>query len=418
MESDRPGRQRVVVTGLGVKTPAGNDVDALWTVLRAGRSVVGPIQSFDASSMSTRFAAEIKDFDAVGYMGPKMARQTDRATQLGFAAACDAYDDANVGPVEARRCAVVMGTGMGGSESFYRQVRMFIESGPDRISPRSIPMIMPNAAAALVAMRYGWCGPNLCISTACTAGANAIGEGVRLIRDGGVDLVLAGGAEAAVNPIVVAGFARMGALSTRNDEPQAASRPFDADRDGFVLGEGAAFVMLERLDRALARGTRIYGEIVGYGSNCDAYHITMPSPDGMGATSCMRLALGDAGMMPSDIGHINAHGTSTPLNDATEAQAIRAVFGDRPPPVTSTKGCIGHLIGAGGAVEVIASLLALRHGEIPPTANLSVQGPGILLDVVFDAPRPGKPQPVLTNSFGFGGHNASLVLATADGLDR
>ncbi|MFG1837021.1 beta-ketoacyl-[acyl-carrier-protein] synthase family protein [Micromonospora sp. NPDC049175] len=414
MTGDSPVRHRVAVTGLSARTPAGDTPDTLWTVLRSGRSVIGPIRSFDASGLATRIAGEIQGFDPTAYLTPKMVRQTDRVSQLAFAAALDAFTDADTRDFDPDRCAVVVGTGMGGSDSFYRQVRAFIENGPDRISPWAIPMIMPNAAASLIARHLRWRGPNFCISTACTAGANAIGEGVRLIRDGSADVVLAGGAEAAVNPIVVAGFARMHALSTRNAEPETASRPFDGARDGFVLAEGAAFVLLERLDRALARGARVHGEVTGYGFNSDAYHSTMPHPEGRGAVHCMRLALRDAGVDPADVAHINAHGTSTTLNDAAEAQAIHTVFGGAAPPTTSTKGTLGHLIGAAGAVEVVASLLALRHGEIPPTANLSTRGSDIPIDVVADAPRAGRPGPILTNSFAFGGHNASLVLASVD----
>ncbi|MEV1317499.1 beta-ketoacyl-[acyl-carrier-protein] synthase family protein [Micromonospora arborensis] len=414
MEGGTSVRHRVAVTGLSARTPAGDTVDALWPVLRSGRSVIGPIRSFDASALATRFAGEIQGFDPAAYLTPKMVRQTDRVCQLAIAAALDAYTDADPRQLDPDRCAVVVGTGMGGSESFYRQVRAFIENGPDRISPWAIPMIMPNAAASLIARQLRWRGPNFCISTACTAGANAIGEGVRLIRDGSADVVLAGGSEAAVNPIVVAGFARMHALSTRNADPETASRPFDGERDGFVLAEGSAFVLLERLDRALARGARIHGEVAGYGFNSDAYHSTMPHPEGRGAVDCMRLALRDADVDPADVGHINAHGTSTMLNDAAEAQAIHTVFGGTAPPTTSAKGSLGHLVGAAGAVEVVASLLALRYGEIPPTANLRTRGSDIPIDVVAGAPRTGRPGPVLTNSFGFGGHNASLVLTSVD----
>jgi 3-oxoacyl-[acyl-carrier-protein] synthase II len=259
-------------------------------------------------------------------------------------------------------------------------------------------------------MELGWTGPNLCVATACAAGSNAVGEGVRLIRDGTADVVLAGGAEAVITPIAISAFARMGALSGRHDEPERASRPFDVDRDGFVMGEGAAFVVLERLDRALARGADIYGEVTGYGRNADAYHITAPSPGGSGAAACMQLALDDAGLSPAGVGHVNAHGTSTPLNDVSEAEAIVKVFGDAPPPVTSTKGVIGHLVGAAGAVEVVASFLALRDGVVPPTANHERTDPEIALDVVAGSARE-RQGPVLSNSFGFGGHNATLVLS-------
>ena len=279
------------------------------------------------------------------------------------------------------------------------------ERGPTRVSPRLVPMMMANAAAAHIGMKHGWSGPNLCIATACAAGTHAIGEGSRLVRDGSADVVLAGGSEAAVTPVALAAFARMGALST-----SGRSRPFDVARDGFVMGEGAAFLVLERWDLAVARGARIHGEVLGYGRNCDAYHITAPAPGGGGAVACMELALADAGLRPGDIGHVNAHGTSTPLNDAAEAEAVAKVFGESTPPVTSTKGAIGHLIGAAGAVEAVASLLALRHGLVPPTANHEVRDPNLLVDVVAGEPRAVEPRPVLSNSFGFGGHNATVVL--------
>jgi 3-oxoacyl-[acyl-carrier-protein] synthase II len=271
-----------------------------------------------------------------------------------------------------------------------------------------VPMMMPNAAAALVGMKLGWTGPNFCIATACAGGSHAIGEAARLIREGSSDVVLAGGSEACVTPIAIAAFARMGALSSRNDEATIASRPFDVDRDGFVMGEGAGFLVLEDWDRAAARGAHIYGEVAGYGRNSDAYHVTAPSPGGEGAAHCMRLALADAGLEPSDIGHVNAHGTSTELNDAAEAEAVIKVFGEHSLPVTSAKGVIGHLIAAAGAVEAVASMLSMRDGVIPPTANHDRTE--LAIDVVTGEPRKLAAAPVVSNSFGFGGHNASLVL--------
>jgi 3-oxoacyl-[acyl-carrier-protein] synthase II len=269
---------------------------------------------------------------------------------------------------------------------------------------------MPNATAGVISMRFGWTGPALCIATACAAGTNAIGEGARLLRDGSSDIVLAGGTEFPITPITVAAFARMTALSTRNDDPKAASRPFDADRDGFVIGEGAAFFLLETLERASARDARIYGEVAGYGRNADAYHITAPSPGGTGAAACMQQALDDSGLAPSEIGHVNAHGTSTDLNDLAEAQAINKVFGDDSPPVTSNKGVLGHMIAGAGAAEAVASMLSIRDGVVPPTANFEKPGEDIHLDIVAGSLREIGPQPVISNSFGFGGHNASLVL--------
>jgi len=411
---DQRGRPRVVVTGLGVKTPAGNDVASFWEQLCAGRASARRIESFDPADLSITFAGEVRDFDAVEYFGPKEARRQDRVTQLGFGAAADALGDAGELGADPSRCAVIIATGVGGLHTLEENERLYFEKGPSRVSPFFVPMMMPNATAGVVAMQLGWTGPNLCVATACAAGAHAIGEGVRLIRDGTADVVMAGGTEAAVTPLTIAAFARMGALSSRNDAPERASRPFDADRDGFVIGEGAGCVVLEPLERARARGATVYGEVAGYGRNADAYHITAPSPGGAGAAVCMQLALDDAAVEPSAIGHVNAHGTSTPLNDAAEAEAVRKVFGDSAPVVTSTKGVTGHLIGAAGAVEAVAALLSVRDGIVPPTANLEKLGDDIELDVVAGAPREVGPKPAISNSFGFGGHNACLVLAAAD----
>ena len=406
---DHRGRPRVAVTGIGVKSPAGCDLDSFWSTLLAGRSTAAPITGFDASDMPVKFACEVKDFDPVPYLGPKEARRVDRNAQLGFAAAIDALKDAGDVGADPARCGVMAGTGSGGLITLEDQEKILLERGPSRVSPFLVPMMMANATPAVIAMNLGWTGPNLCVATACAAGTNAIGEGARMVRDGSADVVLAGGTEAVVTPIAIAAFARMGALSGRADAPELASRPFDKDRDGFVIGEGAAFLVLERLDLAQARGARIYGEILGYGRNADAYHITAPSPGGSGATACMQLALDDAGLDPSAIGHVNAHGTSTPLNDASEAEAIVKVFGESPPPVTSTKGVTGHLIGAAGAVEAVAALLAIRDGQVPPTANHETTDPEITVDVVHGAPR-ALSGPALSHSFGFGGHNATLVL--------
>ena len=411
---DHRGRPRVVVTGVGLQTPAGATLDSVWSTLLAGRSVAAPIRRFDASPLSVRFGCEFLDFDPVPYLGPKESRRVDRAAQMGFAAAADALADAGDVGVDPARAGVIAGTGIGGLITLEDQVKTYIEKGPDRVSPFFVPMMMANATAGIIAIHLGWTGPNLCISTACAASANAIGEATRLIRDGLADVVMAGGTECAITPPAVAAFARMGALSKRNDEPELASRPFDADRDGFVMGEGAGMVVLERADRAEARGAHIYGEIAGYGTNSDAFHITAPSQGGAGAAACMQLALDDAGLTSTDIGHVNAHGTSTALNDSAEAEAIRKVFGDNAPPVTSTKGVTGHLIGAAGAVEAIASLQAARVGLVPPTANHHRLGDDIVeIDVVHGEPRSVASAPAISNSFGFGGHNASLVLVPA-----
>jgi len=410
---DHLGRPRVVITGLGVKTPAGNDVATFWETLLAGRSMAAELTGFDTADLPVRFGCQVRDFDGAEYLGPKEVRRVDRNAQLGFAAGIDAYRDAGETGADPARCAVVAGVGIGGLATLEDQEKVLIERGPTRVTPFLVPMMMPNATPAIVAMQLGWTGPNICVATACAAGTHAVGEGARLIRDNTADVVLAGGAEAVVTPIAIAAFARMGALSGRHDDPAAASRPFDVDRDGFVMGEGAAFLVLERLDRALARGARIYGEVLGYGRNADAYHITAPSPGGSGATACMQLALDDAGLGPSAIAHINAHGTSTPLNDASEAEAIVKVFGGSPPPVTSTKGVTGHLIAAAGAVEAVASVLAIGDGMAPPTANHQRTDPEISIDVIHGEPRPVR-GPVLSNSFGFGGHNATLVVGPVD----
>ena len=408
---DARGRSRVAVTGLGVKSPAGSDLDTFWARLLSGRSTAATIERYDPSPMPVRIGCEVRDFDPTAYVGPKEARRMDRVTQLGVAAAADALADAGDPGADPARCAVILGTGIGGLITLEEQIAIYIEKGAARVSPFLVPMMMTNATAGTVAMQLGWTGPNLCISTACAASAHAIGEAARLIRDGSSDVVMTGGSESCMTPVAISAFARMTALSGRNDDPEHASRPFDAERDGFVMGEGAAALVLERWDRAVSRGARIYGEVVGYGRNADAYHITAPSPGGEGAAACMQLALDDAGLSPSALSHVNAHGTSTPLNDAAEAEAVRKVFGEAAPPVTSTKGVTGHLVGAAGATEAVACLLALRTGLVPPTANLEHIGDDIQLDIVAGAPRPITPAPALSNSFGFGGHNASLIFA-------
>jgi 3-oxoacyl-[acyl-carrier-protein] synthase II len=404
-------RVRVAITGMGVKTPAGLTIDTMWETLVAGRSTAARIRRFDPSELPVQFACEVgEEFDPVAYIGPKAVRRTDRVTQLGFAAAADAIAQAGDLRTDPARCAVVVGTGIGGLETQEREEHVMFEKGPTRVSPFLVPMMMPNATAATVALEHGWTGPNLCVATACAAGGHAIGEAGRLIREGSADVVVAGGAEAVITPVALSAFARMGALSGRHDAPDRASRPFDADRDGFVMGEGAAFLVLERWDRAVARGATIHGELLGYGRNTDAFHITAPAPDGGGAVACMELALADARVNAGDVVHVNAHGTSTPLNDASEASALGKVFGGAPPPVTSTKGTTGHLIGAAGAAEAVATVLTFAHGVVPPTANHERTDPEIGVDVIAGQARPIAPGPVLSNSFGFGGHNAALVL--------
>ncbi len=431
--TDHRGRPVVAVTGLGVKTPAGQTVDDMWDTLVAGRPAAGPITLYDASDHSVGFACEVRDFDAVPYVGPKEVRRTDRTALLGLAAAADALayacaatdrpgapasssraadDPAAPGDLGADplRCAVVGGSGIGGIRTLEDQVIGYAEKGPSRVGPFLVPMMMPNATAALVGIRHGFTGPNLAIATACATGAHAIGEGARLVRDGMADVVVCGGAEACVSPVAMAAFARMGALSKHAD-PAAASRPFDDDRDGFVMGEGAAFVVLEPYDRAVARGARIYGAVLGYGLTCDAHHITAPLEDGAGAVAAIEMALADAGLAPGAIGHVNAHGTSTPHNDAAEAAAIAKVFGPGAVPVTSIKGVTGHLIGAAGAVEAVVALLSTARGVVPPTANH--RHTDLPVDVVAGEPRSVEPAPAVSTSFAFGGHNAALVLGPA-----
>ena len=408
---DHRGRPRIVVTGMGVKTPAGTDVETMWSNICAGNAMARTITIFDPSELPVRIAGEVRDYDPIDYFGPKEVRRQDRVTHLGFGAAVDALADAGDVGADPARCAVIAATGVGGLTTLQENCQVFFERGASRVSPFFVPMMMPNATAGVISMHFGWTGPAFCVSTACAAGANAIGEGVRLIRDASADVVIAGGTEAFTS-VTVAAFARMGALSTRNDDPERASRPFDADRDGFVIAEGAAFLLLESMERALGRSARIYGEVAGYGRNSDAYHITAPSPGGTGAATCMQLALDDAGLDTSDIGHINAHGTSTPLNDAAESEALRKVFGDAAPPVTASKGVLGHMIGGAGATEAVIALLSIREGIVPPTANLEHIGDDIGLDVVSGTPREIGPKPALSNSFGFGGHNATLVLTS------
>lgn len=407
--TDHRGRPRIVVTGLGVKTPAGQTVPEMWDTMLAGTPAAGPITLFDPTEHSVKIACEVRDFDPIPYVGPKEVRRTDRATLLGLAAAADAIVDAGgddgLGAPQHRR-GVVAGSGVGGIRTLEDQVISYAEKGPMRTSPFLVPMMMANATAAMVGIHHGWSGPNLAVATACATGANAIGEGARMVREGLADVVVCGGTEASVAPVAMSAFARMGALSRQ--DPSIASRPFDVDRDGFVMGEGAGFVVLETLEHALSRGATIRGEILGYGMTCDAHHITAPLENGAGMAACMEVALADAGRSPSDIGHVNAHGTSTPHNDSAEAAAIAKVFGDHAVPVTSTKGVTGHLIGAAGAVEAIAALLGATRGLVPPTANHKTTD--LPVDVISGEPRAVASAPALSTSFAFGGHNAALVV--------
>jgi 3-oxoacyl-[acyl-carrier-protein] synthase II len=404
---------RVVVTGMGAITPIGNDVETFWQNVVAGCSGVGPITLFDASAMKTRIAAEVKGFDPEAWFGRKEARRMDRYAQFALAATQQALQDACLDPaqVDRERVGVILGTGIGGIGAMVQGVETLITRGPDRISPLTVPMMLADTAPGLIAIAYGFRGLNMAVVTACASGANAIGEAMRLIRQGDADVVIAGGAEAAILPVAVAAFNAMGAISTRNEEPERASRPFDRTRDGFVMGEGAGILILEGLEHAQARGARVYAEVVGYGTSADAYHITAPPENGEGAALAMRRALADAGLSPRDIDYINAHGTSTPLNDRSETQAIKAVFGEAAynVPISSTKSMIGHLLGAAGAVEAIVCIRAITDGVIPPTINYEHPDPECDLDYVPNGARRKPVRAAMSNSFGFGGHNACLI---------
>jgi 3-oxoacyl-[acyl-carrier-protein] synthase II len=411
----RSDNNRAVITGLGVKTPAGCDIDGFWNTVKAGVGTAHEITLFDATEIPVRFAGEV-DNEALAienYVNAKDARRLDRFTQLGLAAAMDAFNDSGLeeGKFDPFRAAVVTGTGVGGINTLEEQWTIFQEKGPTRVSPFFVPSMMANAIAGHASIMTHFAGVNFNVTTACAAGSHAVGEAARLIWDGSADVVLTGGAEAGVTPLVMSAFARMGALSTRNESPSEASRPFDADRDGFVMAEGAGFLILESLEHARARGANIIAEVVGYGRSGDAHHITAPLPDGSGAARSMKMALETAGMEPSDISSINAHATSTPLNDSGETMAMKSVFGDAVPPVTGTKGVTGHLIAAAGAVEAVISALTIRDKTIPPTANFAKAGDDIDLDVVHGSPREYDGGAVLSNSFGFGGHNASVIIA-------
>lgn len=415
MIAHRSPLRRVVVTGLGTVSPVGNTVEAAWSALVAGRSGVGPITSFDTSAFATHFAAEVRDFDAEQHIPRKESRRLDRFDQLFWVAAGQALADAKLDfvadPEAAERAGVVVGAGIGGVQSFQANMDLLRSRGPDRVSPLAIPQIIANMAGGLVSIAFNLLGPNTCVLTACAASANAIGDAGEIIRRGAADVMVAGGAEAAICEFALAGFNQARALSTRNDDPVGACRPFDATRDGFVMGEGAAAVVLEELDRAQARRAPIYGELLGYGMSADAYHVTLPRPGGSGAARAMALALADAGLQPSAIDYVNAHGTSTPANDVTETAAIKLVFGEDAyrVPISSTKSMTGHLLGAAGAFEAIACLLAIRDGIIPPTINYQNPDPECDLDYVPNQARQLPVNIAMSNSFGFGGHNATLI---------
>jgi len=408
-------RRRVVVTGFGCLTPVGNDVATTWRSLLAGKSGAAPITKFDPAKFPVRFAAEVKGFDPVDFMDRKEAKRADAYTHYAVAAAVQAMQDAGFGEgngYDPERTGVIIGSGIGGLRSFEEQHDVYKERGPSKISPFFIPMFIADIAAGIVSMRFNAKGPNYATVSACATSAHAIGDAFRMIQYGDADIILSGGAEATVTPMAIGGFANMKALSERNDTPETASRPFDATRDGFVMGEGSGVVVLEELEHATSRGARIYAEIVGYGATGDAYHLTAPAPDGEGAQRAMRRAMQDAGLKPSDVQYINAHGTSTPANDLNETKAIKAVFSDhaRHLNVSSTKSATGHMLGAAGAVEFIFSTLAVREGKIPPTINYETPDPECDLNYTPNQAASRAVTAALSNSFGFGGHNVTLAV--------
>jgi beta-ketoacyl-acyl-carrier-protein synthase II len=410
---------RVVVTGLGCLSPVGNDVQTTWSNLIAGQSGAGPITLYDSTNLKTHFAAEVKGFDANALFGGKEARRMDRFTQFAVAAALQAVEHAGLQITDQNRdrIGVVIGSGIGGMNTMYEQFGVYRDKGPLRVSPFMVPMMLQDTAPGITAIQLGVRGPNMAVVTACATGTNAIGEAAEMIRRGAADVILAGGAEAAINPMAMSGLSVMTALSDRNDDPQGASRPFDRTRDGFVMGEGGAVLVLESLEHAQARRANILAEVLGYGATCDAYHISAPAENGAGAALCMKNALHQAELTPSDIDYINAHGTSTPLNDKSETAAIKTIFGEQAYKVaiSSTKSMTGHLLGASGALEALISVMIIQQCILPPTINYRNPDPECDLDYVPNTARPMNVQRVMSNSFGFGGHNATIILGRLEG---
>ena len=406
-------RKRVVVTGLGAVTPVGNDVSATWEALVGGQSGAGPITCFDASELDVKIAAEVKDFDPVTLFDRRVARRNDRFTLFALEAARQAIADAGLtfDNGKGRSVGVLIGTAIGGILTMLTNHDILKSSGPRRVSPFMVPMMMPNAASATIAITYGLRGLNFTVASACATGSHAIGEAAEVIRRGDAEVMICGGADAVIAELALAAFKNMGAVSTRNDEPQRASRPFDSERDGFVMGEGAGVLILENLELAQRRGVRIYAEVVGYGASSDAFHITAPEHEGIGAAQAMEAALKDAGLTPEDVDYINAHGTSTILNDPIETRAIRAVFDSHADrlAVSSTKSMVGHLMGAAGAVEAIACVKSLETGWVHPTINYEHPDPECDLNYVPNQAQRLEPRVALSNSFGFGGHNGCLA---------
>ena len=408
-------RKRVVITGLGCICPVGNAVASAWENILAGQSGVKAVSLFDNSQFKTRIAAEVKDFDAKALLGRQIARRYDRVSQFALVATQQAVAQSGleITPENRDRIGVLIGSGIGGIGTLYNNILVFLERGPDRVSPFTVPMMLPDSASGLVAIQYGVRGPNMAIVTACATGTNAIGEAAEMIRRGAADVMLAGSAEAAISPITFAGMGVMGAISTRNEEPERASRPFDADRDGFIIGEGAGMMVLESFEHAQSRGAHILAEVSGYGVTNDAFHISAPSENGNGAALCMQLALEDSGLKPADIGYINAHGTSTQLNDKNETQAIKTIFGQQAYqiPVSSTKSMTGHLMGAAGSVEAVFCAQVFQTDMLPPTINYETPDPECDLDYVPNRARGAHVEHIMSNSFGFGGHNATLIFS-------
>ena len=404
---------RVVVTGLGAITPIGNTVEDYLLSLKSGRNGVGSITLFDASAHACRFAAEVKDFDPTGKLEPKESKRWDRFSKFGVIAAKEALADSGlvIDDSNSSEIGVIIGSGVGGLLTMETQAHVLKDKGPNRVSPFTVPMMIPNMATGLAAIALGAKGPSSAVATACAAGSNAIGDSFRLLQLGKASAMICGGAEASITPLGVAGFASAKALSFRNDDPASASRPFDAQRDGFVIGEGAGVLVLETLESANKRGAEIYAEIVGYGTTCDAHHITSPIPGGLGGAEAMRLSLKDAQIDPESVDYINAHGTSTPANDSNETSAIKTALGNRAReiPISSTKSMTGHLLGGSGGIEAVACALSLKHGIIPPTINYSNPDPNCDLDYVPNTAREKELGVVLSNSFGFGGHNVCLT---------
>jgi 3-oxoacyl-[acyl-carrier-protein] synthase II len=408
-----PKGRQIAVTGIGAVTPIGTGVEPFWEALRAGKSGVGPVTRFDTERYPVRIGAEINDFNIDDYLEPRRSRRMIRFSHLAFAATKLALDHAALKPIDPdpARVGIVIGSGIGGIGLTEQEHEVLLTKGPRSVAPDLVAKMIPNAAAGSIAIELGFSGPNECTVTACASSAHALARSIDLIRSGAADIILAGGTEATFTPLSFAGFCNAKALSRRNDEPERASRPFDAGRDGFVLGEGATILVLEAMEVARARGATVLAEALGYGLSSDAHHMVMPHPEGAGASACMISALSDAEVTPADVGYISAHGTSTQLGDASEAAAIHKVFGDTPPPTSAIKSMMGHLLGAAGSTAAAATVLALRDQVLPPTINYEEPDPDCDLDVVPNQARNHRFDVAISNSFGFGGHNATIVLA-------